>query len=91
VYAASKEGMGLAYMQPLTSITGGAVFLYPSIDEAALPQVLLVPPSHQLIVSLSCQLPSICDIYSPDSASPAGVLHMSARNLIMAGWARDCC
>ncbi|DBA67299.1 TPA: hypothetical protein ACH3X2_001602 [Trebouxia sp. C0005] len=38
VYAASDEGLGLTFMQPLTSITGGAVFLYPSLDEAALPQ-----------------------------------------------------
>ncbi|DBB07884.1 TPA: hypothetical protein ACH3X3_009279 [Trebouxia sp. C0006] len=38
VYAASEEGLGLAYLDPLPSITGGAVFLYPSLDEAALPQ-----------------------------------------------------
>jgi len=81
VYAASEEGLGLAYMQPLTTITGGAVFLYPSLDEAALPQVFFC---HQLIMSLSCQLPSICDKYHPDSASPAGLLHVSAQSLIMA-------
>lgn len=39
VYAASEEGLGLAYIQPVTSVTGGAMLLYPSLSEAALPQV----------------------------------------------------
>ena len=39
VYAASEEGLGLAYIQPLTSVSGGAMLLYPSLTEAALPQV----------------------------------------------------
>ena len=39
VYAASEEGMGLAFVEPLCSLTGGALLLYPSVDSAALPQV----------------------------------------------------
>lgn len=39
VYAASEEGLGLAYIQALTSVTGGAILLYPSLTDAALPQV----------------------------------------------------
>jgi len=43
VYAASEEGLGLAYMEPLSSATGGAVFLYIWLDQAALPQVTASP------------------------------------------------
>ncbi|KAL3139738.1 hypothetical protein ABBQ38_004043 [Trebouxia sp. C0009 RCD-2024] len=38
VYAASEEGLGLAYIQPLSSVSGGAMLLYFSLTEAALPQ-----------------------------------------------------
>ena len=38
LYAASEEGMGLAFLEPLGSITGGATYLYPALDEATLPQ-----------------------------------------------------
>lgn len=39
VYAASEEGLGLAYIQPLSSTSGGVMLLYPSLADAALPQV----------------------------------------------------
>ena len=39
VYAASEEGLGLAYIQPLSSVSGGSMLLYPSLADAALPQV----------------------------------------------------
>lgn len=39
VFAASEEGMGLTFLEPLNSITGGATYLYHVLDEANLPQV----------------------------------------------------
>lgn len=39
MYAASEEGLGLAYIQPLSSVSGGVMLLYPSLANAALPQV----------------------------------------------------
>lgn len=41
LYAACEDGMGLTYLEPLSSITGGALHLYPAVDEANLPQVSL--------------------------------------------------
>jgi len=89
VYAASEEGLGLAYLDPLPSITGGAVFLYPSLDEAALPQVLLVPPSHQHhhVSVIGNAIPIYVKIRIQILLF---VLHVSAHNLIMAAW-RDYC
>lgn len=41
LYAASEEGVGLTFLEPLGSITGGATYLYPALDEATLPQVAM--------------------------------------------------
>ncbi|KAK9823450.1 hypothetical protein WJX72_002854 [[Myrmecia] bisecta] len=38
VYAASAEAVGLQFIAPLASSSGGAVYLYPALDQAALPQ-----------------------------------------------------
>ena len=43
VYIVSPEGCGLHLLEPLTAATGGAVYLYPSLEKAALPQVLPGP------------------------------------------------
>lgn len=50
VFAASNDGVGLAYLEPLSSISGGAMFLYPSLEDAALPQVHA--RSHAIIALL---------------------------------------
>ena len=39
VFAVSAEGCGLAAIEPLAAATGGAMFLYPCVEDAALPQV----------------------------------------------------
>lgn len=38
LYAASEEGVGLTYLEPLSSTTGGVTYLYPALAEANLPQ-----------------------------------------------------
>lgn len=44
LYVVSEAGCGLSAIEPLTVSTGGLLFLYPTPQQAALPQVL-VPPS----------------------------------------------
>lgn len=36
--------MGLTYLEPLSSLTGGSMHLYPNLDEANLPQVCHTAP-----------------------------------------------
>lgn len=38
VFAVAEEGCGLAAIEPLAAATGGGMFLYPSPEDAALPQ-----------------------------------------------------
>ena len=40
LYIVSPAAVGLRCLEPLAISSGGAVYLYPSLDEAALPQVL---------------------------------------------------
>jgi hypothetical protein len=40
VYAAAKGYVGLQTLEPLVNSTGGALYLYPSAQEATLPQDL---------------------------------------------------
>ncbi|KAG2486738.1 hypothetical protein HYH03_014664 [Edaphochlamys debaryana] len=38
LFAVSQGALGLRFLDPLCSSTGGAVYLYPSVDESAMPQ-----------------------------------------------------
>lgn len=40
VYAAARGYVGLQTLEPLVNSTGGALYLYPSAEEATLPQDL---------------------------------------------------
>ena len=53
LYAASEEGMGLAFLQPLCTTTGGSLCLYPSLEEAALPQVILTSPASSYVIVMT--------------------------------------
>ena len=50
VYAASEEGLGLAYIQPLSSVSGGVMLLYASLADAALPQVCTYFSDHATLM-----------------------------------------
>lgn len=39
VFVVSAVGCGLSAIEPLAAATGGAMFLYPNLEQAALPQV----------------------------------------------------
>ena len=56
VYAASEGGCGLAQLHALATRSGGALYLYPRIDAAALPQASHAPficvPDEQCTVLL---------------------------------------
>lgn len=54
VYAASEEGLGLAYIQPLSSVTGGVMLLYPSLADAALPQVCTYISVGRTLTATAC-------------------------------------
>lgn len=63
VYAASEEGLGLAYIQPLSSVSGGVMLLYPSLADAALPQVCNHSSYHTRLMGcgVSCaSLHTVC-------------------------------
>lgn len=54
VYAASEEGLGLAYIQPLSSVSGGVMLLYPSLADAALPQVCTYFSNVSIFMKTAC-------------------------------------
>lgn len=41
IYAVSSASCGLDSLEPLASRSGGVMYLYPHVDAAALPQVVL--------------------------------------------------
>ncbi len=48
VFVVSAVGCGLSAIEPLAAATGGAMFLYPNLEQAALPQVAPHPsPSSE--------------------------------------------
>lgn len=54
VYAASEEGLGLAYIQPLSRVSGGVMLLYPSLADAALPQVCTYFSDGDTLMKVAC-------------------------------------
>lgn len=62
VFAASEEGMGLTFLEPLNSITGGATYLYHALDEANLPQARIYMNGQHvcLCCSSSCSKQIFC-------------------------------
>ena len=47
LYVASPAAVGLRCLQPLAVSSGGVAYLYPSLEESALPQVIApVSPAH---------------------------------------------
>ena len=66
IFAASEEGMGLTFLEPLNSITGGATYLYHALDEANLPQARIYMNGQHvcLCCSSSCSKQIFCRMCS---------------------------
>ena len=60
VFVVSAVGCGLSAIEPLAAATGGAMFLYPTLEQAALPQVAPPPPHPSRPPHFFRQHPNTC-------------------------------
>ncbi len=75
----SSACLGLRELEPLANGTGGALFLYPSLDAAALPQARMwlscQTPSTACIQHLGAlQVPADLMVHQHDGVTRGGVL-----------------
>jgi hypothetical protein len=59
LYVASPSAVGLRCLEPLAVSSGGVAYLYPSLEESALPQVLAQTPLRTLTVPNRSMLPVV--------------------------------